>query len=51
MISVYRSSETLGEIKRKLRAARGSGITATNGREEPRSPAAGNFEPISWARS
>ena len=28
MISVYRSSETLGE-KRKLRAARGSGITAT----------------------
>ena len=30
MISVYRSSETLGE-KRKLRAARGSGITATRG--------------------
>ena len=28
MISIYRSSETLGE-KRKLRAARGSGITAT----------------------
>ena len=28
MISVYRSGETLGE-KRKLRAARGSGNTAT----------------------
>ena len=38
MISVYRSSETMGE-KRKLRAARGSGITATTGGIEPEATA------------
>ena len=33
MISVYRPSETIEGEKRKLRAARGSGITATMGEQ------------------